>query len=110
MPAPQFDLKRATERVIAAQGVREAGALGLEGKPELMRACGALLVYLSQTQMRNPDHLMPFAPLDLGRRLLIDDVTERNLEIFCRLNGRKGKGTPAPCAGRHHDSHGRQAA
>ncbi len=93
MPAPQFDLKRATERVIAAQGVREAGALGLEGKPELMRACGALLVYLSQTQMRNPDHLMPFAPLDLGRRLLIDDVTERNLEIFCRLNGRKGKGT-----------------
>lgn len=93
MPAPQFDLKRATERVVAAQGVREAGALGLEGKPELMRACGALLVYLSQTQMRNPDHLMPFAPLDLGRRLLIDDVTERNLEIFCRLNGRKGKGT-----------------
>ncbi|WP_022658704.1 DNA mismatch repair protein MutS [Desulfovibrio desulfuricans] len=93
MPAPQFDLKRATERVVAAQGVREAGALGLEGKPELMRACGALLVYLSQTQMRNPDHLMPFVPLDLGRRLLIDDVTERNLEIFCRLNGRKGKGT-----------------
>lgn len=93
MPAPQFDLKRATERVVAAQGVREAGALGLEGKPELMRACGALLVYLNQTQMRSPDHLMPFAPLDLGRRLLIDDVTERNLEIFCRLNGRKGKGT-----------------
>ena len=93
MPAAQFDLKRATERVVAAQGVREAGALGLEGKPELMRACGALLVYLSQTQMRNPDHLMPFSPLDLGRRLLIDDVTEHNLEIFCRLNGRKGKGT-----------------
>lgn len=93
MPLPQFDLKRATERVVASQGVREAGALGLEGKPGLMRACGALLVYLSQTQMRNPDHLMPFAPLDLGRRLLVDDVTERNLEIFSRLNGRKGKGT-----------------
>ena len=93
MPAPQFELKRATERVVAAQGVREAGALGLEGKPELTRACGALLAYLSQTQMRSPDHLMPFAPLDLGRRLIIDDVTERNLEIFARLNGRKGKGT-----------------
>ena len=93
MPASQFELKHATERVVEAQGVREAGALGLEGKPELMRACGALLAYLSQTQMRNPDHLMPFAPLDLGRRLIIDDVTERNLEIFARLNGRKGKGT-----------------
>lgn len=66
MPAPQFDLKRATERVVAAQGVREAGALGLEGSRSSMRACGALLVYLSQTQMRNPDHLMPFAPLDLA--------------------------------------------
>jgi len=93
MPAGQFELKRATERVVTAQGVREAGALGLEGKPELTRACGALLAYLGQTQMRNPDHLMPFAPLDLGRRLIIDDVTERNLEIFARLNGRKGKGT-----------------
>ena len=93
MPAGQFELKRATERVVTAQGVREAGALGLEGKAELTRACGALLAYLGQTQMRNPDHLMPFAPLDLGRRLIIDDVTERNLEIFARLNGRKGKGT-----------------
>lgn len=93
MSAAHFDLKRATERVLRAQGVREAGALGLKGKSELMRSCGALLVYLDQTQKRNPDHLMPFRPLDLSRRLLIDEVTERNLEIFTRLNGRKGKGT-----------------
>ena len=93
MPAAHFELKRATERVLRAQGVREAGALGLQGKNELMRSCGALLVYLDQTQKRNPDHLMPFRPLDLSRRLLIDEVTERNLEIFTRLNGRKGKGT-----------------
>lgn len=93
MPAAHFDHKRATERVLRAQGVQEAGALGLQGKNELMRSCGALLVYLDQTQKRDPDHLMPFKPLDLSRRLLIDEVTERNLEIFTRLNGRKGKGT-----------------
>ncbi|WP_298032379.1 DNA mismatch repair protein MutS [uncultured Desulfovibrio sp.] len=93
MPAAHFELKRATERVLRTQGVREAGALGLQDKNELMRSCGALLVYLDQTQKRNPDHLMPFNPLDLSRRLLIDEVTERNLEIFIRLNGRKGKGT-----------------
>ena len=90
MPAAHFDLKRATERTLRAQGVQEAGALGLQGKNELMRSCGALLVYLDQTQKRDPDHLMPFKPLDLSRRLLIDEVTERNLEIFTRLNGRKG--------------------
>ncbi len=93
LPRPQFDLKRATERVLTAQGVREPGALGLEGRPELIRACGALLLYLTRTQMRSPDHLQPFRPLDLSRRLIIDDITERNLEIFVRLNGRKGKGT-----------------
>lgn len=93
MPAAHFEFKRATERVLRAQGVREAGALGLQGKNELMRSCGALLAYLDQTQKRNPSHLMPFRPLDLSRRLLIDEVTERNLEIFTRLNGRKDKGT-----------------
>ena len=56
-------------------------------------AAFALLVYLEQTQKRRPEHLMPFQPLDLGRHMLVDDVTERNLEIFQRLNGRKGKGT-----------------
>lgn len=89
----QFERARATERVLATQKVQEAGALGLDGKPALMRACGGLLAYLEQTQMRSPDHLMPFRPLDLGRRLLVDEVTERNLEIFSRLNGQKGKGT-----------------
>lgn len=93
MPAAHFEFKRATDRVLRAQGVREAGALGLQGKNELMRSCGALLAYLDQTQKRNPSHLMPFRPLDLSRRLLIDEVTERNLEIFTRLNGRKDKGT-----------------
>lgn len=92
-PVSLFDLKRATERVLTAQGVREASALGLAGHNEIMRACGALLAYLAQTQMRNPEHLKPFQRLDLSRRLMVDEVTERNLEIFTRLNGRKGKGT-----------------
>ena len=93
LPRSVFDLKRAERRVLEAQGVRETQALGLHNKLELLQACGALLHYLEQTQKRSPKHLLPFQPLDLGRHLLVDDVTERNLEIFCRLNGRKGKGT-----------------
>lgn len=92
-PALNFELKRASERVLSAQGVQEAGALGLEDKPGLMRACGAILAYLEQTQMGSPAQLMPFAPFDTGKRMLIDEFTERNLEIFQRLNGQKGKGT-----------------
>lgn len=88
-----FDPKRSVEHVLTAQGVQELGALGLARSPELVQACGALLVYLEQTQKQNLNHLMPFKPLDLGRHLIIDEVTERNLEIFVRLNGRRGKGT-----------------
>ncbi|MGN0009092.1 MAG: DNA mismatch repair protein MutS [Desulfovibrionaceae bacterium] len=92
-PHACFDLKRATEAVLHAQDVREAAALGLNGKPELLRACGAMLAYLKQTQRCEQKHLAAFRPLDLSRRLVVDEVTERNLEIFIRLNGRKGKGT-----------------
>ena len=88
-----FDLKTATRRVLEAQQVQEAGALGLHNKPELLRACGALIAYLAQTQRCETSHLLPFTPLDLGRHLVVDELTERNLEIFVRLNGRKGAGT-----------------
>lgn len=88
-----FDYKRSAERVLAAQSVAELRALGLEDRKELVQACGALLAYLEQTQMQDTKHLAPFEPLDLGQHLLIDDVTERNLELFRRLDGRKGVGT-----------------
>ncbi|MEG2171910.1 MAG: DNA mismatch repair protein MutS [Desulfovibrionaceae bacterium] len=88
-----FELKRAESRILEAQGVRELAALGLNAMPELVQACGALLAYLTQTQKQELHHLSPFVPFDFSRHLIIDEVTERNLEIFVRLNGRKGKGT-----------------
>ena len=88
-----FEYKRAAERVLAAQSVADLAALGLEDRKELVQACGAALAYLEQTQMQDTKHLAPFEPLDLGQHLLIDDVTERNLELFRRLDGRKGVGT-----------------
>jgi len=88
-----FAFKRAGERVLEAQGVRELAALGLEGKTELVQVCGALVAYLIQTQKQELRHLCPFKVLDLGRHLIIDEVTERNLEFFSTLDGRRGRGT-----------------
>lgn len=88
-----FDLKTAEARILEAQGIKELGAVGLTGREELIRACGALLGYLLQTQKQELRHLKPFVPLDLGRHLIIDEITERNLEIFRRLDGKKGPGT-----------------
>lgn len=88
-----FDLTSASTRMQKAQGIRELGAVGLEDKPELTRACGAILGYLLQTQKQELHHLAPFRPLNLSKYLILDEVTERNLELFQRFDGKKGQGT-----------------
>ncbi|MEW5772689.1 MAG: DNA mismatch repair protein MutS [Thermodesulfobacteriota bacterium] len=90
---PHFDPAPARDRLLAAQGVADLASLDLADKPQLVRACGALLAYVSQTQMQDVGHLAPFRPLNLSRHLLLDEVTERNLELFRRLDGGRGKGT-----------------
>ncbi len=88
-----FEEKQAKARVLAVQHVKEAAALGLEKSPELMQACGALVAYLGQMQMQAPTQLGAFRPLDKGRYLILDEVTERNLELFRRMDGKRGAGT-----------------
>ena len=88
-----FEKKGAQDRILETQGIKELGAVGLNGKEELVLACGGLLGYLLQTQKQQLVHLKPFVPLDLGKHLIVDEITERNLEIFRRLDGKKGMGT-----------------
>lgn len=88
-----FDLATATAAVLAAQGAPELGTLDLADKPELVRSLGALLAYLRMTQRTDLPPLGEFRPLDLSRHLILDEVTERNLEIFRRLDGKAGPGT-----------------
>lgn len=88
-----FDVTSATDRILKAQSVADLTVLDLDDKPELTRCCGALLLYISQTQKQDPNHLCPFSPLNLAEHLLLDEVTEKNLELFRRLDGRTGRGT-----------------
>ncbi len=87
------DLAGATQAVLAAQHAPDLATLALDDKPELVRALGALLAYLRQTQKTDAPPLGEFRPLDLSRHLILDEVTERNLEIFRRLDGKAGPGT-----------------
>lgn len=88
-----FDERGAEDRILRAQGVASLSTLDLDDKPALTRCCGALLTYLELTQKRDLGHLAPFAPLDLSSTLLLDEVTERNLELFRTMDGGKGRGT-----------------
>jgi len=92
-PAAYFDPGGSARRILEIQGVAALDSLDLGDKPELVCACGALLAYLEHTQKCPLTHLGEFRPVNLGRHLLLDEVTERNLEIFRRLDGRPGKGT-----------------
>ncbi|WP_319765407.1 DNA mismatch repair protein MutS [Maridesulfovibrio sp.] len=91
--AGYFNYKSAKENVLNAQNVSDLGSLDLEDKVQLTQACGALISYLRQTQMQDFDHLGEFKPLNLTKFMILDEVTERNLELFKRLDGKKGKGT-----------------
>ena len=92
-PTSYFDLKSGTELIKKSQRVATLDVLDLADKPVLIKACGAILMYLVQTQKEKLTHLCPFKPLNLTKYLLLDEVTERNLELFKRLDGRKGPGT-----------------
>jgi DNA mismatch repair protein MutS len=91
--AGYFNIKSAEQSLFECQNVADLHALDLHNKPELTKACGAVLAYLRQTQMCEMKHLREFSPVNIARHLILDDVTERNLEIFKRLDGRSGKGT-----------------
>ncbi|MDR1490032.1 MAG: DNA mismatch repair protein MutS [Desulfovibrio sp.] len=88
-----FDLRSAQTHVFEAQKIPALSVIGLEEKDELVRACGALLSYLMRTQKQGIEHLKPFKLLNPGQHLIIDEVTERNLEIFRTIEGKKGPGT-----------------
>lgn len=90
---PSFDYNSARERIMQAQNIADLTVIGLEKHKELTRACGALLAYITQTQKQELTHLGHFKLLNLSKHLILDEVTERNLEIFKRLDGRKGLGT-----------------
>ncbi len=90
---PYFEFASAKDKLLSAQGVTSLEVLDLADKKELTQACGALLTYLEQVQRQELKHLGLFRPLNLGRHLLLDEVTERNLEIFRCLDGRTGPGT-----------------
>ena len=91
--SPYFDLKKSTTKVLDVTGASSLEVLDLEDKPELTIVCGTLLSYLQQTQLENSKHLEQLQIINLDDYLIVDEITERNLEIFIRIDGKKGKGT-----------------
>jgi len=88
-----FSLNNGVHLLKQVEKVSSLKTIDLEDKEELVRACGSILTYYVQTQKTELFHFQPFQLLNTSQYLLIDDVSERNLELFTLLNGQKGPGT-----------------
>ncbi|SDN27111.1 DNA mismatch repair protein MutS [Desulfonauticus submarinus] len=88
-----YSLNTGTELLYKAEQITSLKTLDLEDKPELVRVCGSILSYHLQTQKTNKFHLHSFTVLNPTNYLILDEITERNLELFTLLDGKKGPGT-----------------
>ncbi len=88
-----FDLRSGTELILKDQGIASLDVLDIHDKPELVRVCGSILMYLIQTHKGELGHMSSFSPMNPSGFLQLDEVTTRNLEIFRTLGGDKGPGT-----------------
>ena len=82
--------KAAAERSVCEQlGAASLEALGLDGKDGAVRAVGALLEYLRETQKHALKNMNAIRVVDAGRNMTLDANAVRNLEIL--KNNAEGK-------------------
>lgn len=61
--------------------------------PAVMKAAGAILNYVHQTQKINPQHIRDIKWYATENHLLLDETARRNLEIFATIQGNSKAGS-----------------
>ncbi len=90
-PLSHFDLEVARRCLLDQFGVRTLHGFGCEGKPLAIRAAGALLAYLQETQQGLLPQMTGLMTYETSGFLIIDAASRRNLELVETLRGeRKG--------------------
>jgi DNA mismatch repair protein MutS len=91
--AATFALRAAEERLREQFRVAALEGLGLGGQPAAVRAAGAVLAYLSETQQAPLSHLTRLQQLALEDHLIVDESAARNLELVESLQDRGSPGS-----------------
>ena len=91
--APGFGLREAEDRLRAHFRVAAIEGLGLPRRGGAVRAAGAVLAYLEETQQAPMAHLTRIQTLALEDHLALDESAARNLELVESLQDRDGAGT-----------------
>jgi DNA mismatch repair protein MutS len=88
-----FGLREAEDRLRAHFRVAALEGLGLPRRGGAIRAAGAILAYLQETQQTPPAHLTRIQTLALEDHLALDESAARNLELVESLQDRGGQDT-----------------
>ncbi len=68
-------------------------ACGIKDHPAAMKASGAILSYVNETQKINPQHISEIKWYSTENFLLLDDTARRNLEIFTSIQNNTAAGS-----------------
>jgi DNA mismatch repair protein MutS len=88
-----WDLDRAKESLKERLSSQTLEPFGLEGHPESVIACGAVIHYLKETQMDDMPPLEDPVYYKTTDYLLIDESTKRNLELLRTIRGESKNGS-----------------
>jgi DNA mismatch repair protein MutS len=88
-----YELGRCTDNLKDHFGVVTLDGFGLRGKPMAIRAAGAILAYIEDTQRQSLKLLTHLTTYTLDEFMVLDAETRRNLELTETIRSRKTYGS-----------------
>ncbi len=88
-----FALQDAHDRLCDLFDVQSMDGFGLAGMKAGIRAAGAIISYVRETQKANMPHINKLTPYTIEQFMVIDEVTRTNLEMLETLHQRTKKGS-----------------
>ncbi|WP_090172589.1 DNA mismatch repair protein MutS [Eubacterium oxidoreducens] len=88
-----FNDDTATQTVLEHFRVKQLEGLGLSDFPVGTVASGALLTYLEQTQKNDLGQMTSIHPYRIGKFMIIDSFTRRNLELIETMREKQKRGS-----------------
>ncbi len=85
-----FDPDSGRRQLLRFFGTHDLSAYGVEDKPLVIAAAGALLGYLEETQKQQLPHLTSLAFESTEDTIAMNAATRRHLELDTRIDGRTG--------------------
>jgi DNA mismatch repair protein MutS len=89
----RFEPTRCQEIILSHFQVRSLDGFGLRGMPQAIRAAGAILQYLQETQPAALKLLTGISSYSLSEFMVLDAATRRNLELTETIRGGETQGS-----------------